>query len=602
MHFMQKYSELLRTLLEKRGIIDSAQADIFLNPSYERDFYDPFLMKDMKRVCARIFEAIKANEKIVIYADYDCDGIPGAVILNDFFKKIGYKNYEVYIPQRNSEGYGLNLEAIKQFVESGVKLLITVDLGITAIEEIKQAKKDGIDVIITDHHLPQEKLPNAFAILNPKIDDYPEKMLCGAGVVFKLVQGLIKFAREEGVAIFLPAEKETVGNKVFLPAELASLKQSSAAKTLLPTVSSGFEKWMLDMAGLATLSDMVPLLGENRAIAYFGMKVLKKTRRPGLQKLLAKLNINPKYLSPDDVGFMIIPRLNAASRMDDPRRAYELLSTTDEKEAGVLANHLSKINDERKTMVTSIMREVNKKFEGSETRESREVIVIGNPNWRIGVLGLVAGKISDQHKKPVFVWGKDENDCIKGSCRSDGSVSIMELMNETRESFIDYGGHELAGGFTVYDEKIHFLEEALSVSFNKIQENKKNQMSDNEEFCCPTSKHDIVADLSIVTMKNWREIEKMEPFGLGNPKPVFLFNGLKIEKIKKFGKNGSGEHLEITFSDANKHKAVAISFFSNVDSFKSKISEGLNVNLLATFDLSRFRGREELRLRVVDIL
>jgi len=553
----------LRTLLEKRGIADPAQAEIFLNPDYERDFHDPFLMKDMEKACVRIFEALEAKEKIIIYADYDCDGIPGAVILNDLFKKIGYKNFEVYIPQRNSEGYGLNLDAVKQFAEAGAKLLITVDLGITAVAEIAQAEVDGLDVIIADHHLSVRSLgeggrssfilPRSCAILNPKIDDYPEKMLCGAGVIFKLVQGFVK-------------------------------KYGEYFK-----IKEGAEKWMLDMAGLATLSDMVPLTGENRAMAYFGLKVLKKSPRPGLQKLLAKINIDQRYISEDDIGFMVTPRLNAASRMDDPMRAYELLATDDEAEAGALVDHLSKINDERKIIVTGIMREVNKEF---GKREMGEVIVIGNPKWRVGVLGLVAGKISDEHKKPVFVWGKDENDCIKGSCRSDGSVSVVELMTETSESFIDFGGHELAGGFTVQSERIHFLEESLSLSFNKV---KKEKMGNKATY-------DIKSDLSMVNMKNWREIEKLAPFGLGNSKPVFLFADVKIEKIKKFGKNGSGEHLEIIFSDANKNKATAISFFSNLDSFENQISEGLGVNLLATFDLSRFRGREELRLRIIDII
>ena len=552
---MQKYGELLRTLLEKKGIVDSVQADVFLNPDYKRDLHDPFLMRDMERACVRIFEAIEADEKIVIYADYDCDGIPGAVILNDLFKQLGYKNYEVYIPQRNSEGYGLNLEAIKGFVEKGVKLLITVDLGITAVAEVAQAEVDGIDVIITDHHIPPEILPRAYAILNPKTDHYPEKMLCGAGVAFKLASGFIK-------------------------------KYNEYFK-----IKEGAEKWMLDMAGLATLSDMVPLTGENRAIAYFGMKVLRKSPRPGLQKLLSKMNIDQRYLSEDDIGFMVTPRLNAASRMDDPMRAYELLATDDEKEAGALADHLSKINDERKSIVTSVMREVNKRFENHEPSDLREVIVVGNPAWKVGILGLVAGKIMDQYQRPVFVWGKDENDCIKGSCRSDGSVSVVELMMETRDYFLDFGGHELAGGFTVHNDKIHFLEEALSMTFHKVKRIKvENEVN-----------YDVKTDLGAVNMKNWREIEKLAPFGLANSKPVFFFEGVKIEKLKKFGKNGSGEHLEIIFSDG-KSKAVAISFFSGIDSFQIPLEQDKKVNLLATFDLSRFRGREELRLRVVDIL
>ena len=562
---MQKYGELLRKLLSKRGITDEKQADIFLNPDYERDLHDPFLMRDMERACVRFFEAVDHNEKIIIYADYDCDGIPGAVIMHDLFKLIDYKNYEVYIPERNSEGYGLNLDAIKNFKDKGAKLIITIDLGITAVEEVAQAEVDGIDVIITDHHLPHEILPRAYAILNPKVDDpeaeqarygagYPEKMLCGAGVIFKFAQGFIK-------------------------------KYGEYFK-----IKNGAEKWMLDMAGLATFSDMVPLTGENRALVYFGMKVLRKSRRPGLQKLLAKMNIDQRHLAEDDIVFMVSPRLNAASRMDSPYRAYELLATADEAEAGELANHLSKINDERKNIVTQIMREVHKKL---EKREMKEVIVLGNPSWRVGVLGLIAGKILDEHQRPVFVWGKDENDCIKGSCRSDGSVSVVELMTETRESFIDFGGHELAGGFTVHAEKIHFLEEALSTSFHKV---KRDPSASSGQ-----ANYDIKAELSAVNMKNWKEIDKMSPFGLGNHKPVFLFESVKIEKIKKFGKNGSGEHLEIIFSDASGKFIPAIAFFSGHESFSTPLEEGKRVKLLATFDLSRFRGREELRLRVVDI-
>ena len=580
---MQKYGELLRALLEKRGITEESEANIFLNPDYERDFHDPFLMRDMEKACARLFEAVENNEKIIVYADYDCDGIPGAVILADLFKKLNFINYGIYIPQRNSEGYGLNMEAVKQFAKSAVKLLIAVDLGITAVSEVAQAKADGIDVIIIDHHLPQAVLPAACAILNPKTDEYSEKMLCGAGVVFKFIQGLTSYAARN-----------------FLPAELASLKQSSAAKSRAATLllKPGFEKWMLDMAGLATLSDMVPLTGENRAMAYFGMKVLRKSARPGLQKLLAKMSIDQKYLTEDDIGFMVTPRLNAASRMDDPMRAYELLSTDDSVQAGILSDHLSKINDERKNMVKSIMREVGKTFEKSAKREMREVIVIGNPKWRVGVLGLVAGKISDEYNKPVFVWGKDENDCIKGSCRSNGSVSVVELMIQTQESFIDFGGHELAGGFTVHNDRIHFLEEALSLTFNKITTLPSRHPSLIKEG---KESGDMKLTLDNVNMKNWREIEKLAPFGLGNLKPVFLFEDAKIEKIKKFGKNGSGEHLEVIFSDPSMKKVKAISFFSNLESFQKPLSEGLRVSLLATFDLSRFRGREELRLRIEDI-
>ncbi|MEK7564173.1 MAG: single-stranded-DNA-specific exonuclease RecJ [Patescibacteria group bacterium] len=556
---MQKHGEFLRSLLESRGIVDEIQAETFLNPDYVRDLHDPFLMRDMESACVRVFEAIENKEKIVIYADYDCDGIPGAVILQDLFKLVKYDNCGIYIPQRNSEGYGLNLEAIEGFVAAGVKLLITVDLGITAVEEVAQAKIDGIDVIITDHHLPKEILPRAYAILNPKVDEYPEKMLCGAGVAFKFVQGFLKKYREYF------------------------------------DIKDGVEKWVLDMAGLATLSDMVPLTGENRAIAYFGLKVFRKSPRPGLQKLLSIMKIDQKTISEDDIGFMVTPRLNAASRMDDPMRAYELLSTRDEKEADVLAKHLSKINDERKSIVTTIMRDVNKKLEIDDRGIKSPLIVIGHPEWRVGILGLVAGKIMDKYNKPVFVWGKDENECIKGSCRSDGSVSVVELMGSTATSFLEYGGHELAGGFTVHTDKIHFLEENLCISYEKT----KRDVSNAEE-----KKYDIKTTLDVVNMKSWNDIAKLAPFGLANSKPVFLFENVKIEKIKQFGKNGSGEHLEIIFSDSSLRSGksvTAISFFSGLDSFKTTLTLGLPINLLATFDLSRFRGREELRLRIEEI-
>lgn len=553
---MQEHSELLKQLLETRGIVGDKEVDLFLNPDYERDLLDPYLMRDMERACVRMFEAIDNNQKVVIYADYDCDGIPGAVIMQDFFSLIEYQNFEVYIPQRNSEGYGLNMEAIKIFRDNGVKLLFTIDLGITAVEEVAQAEVLGIDTIITDHHIPHAILPRAYAILNPKVDDYPEKMLCGAGVAFKFVQGFIK-------------------------------KYGEFYK-----IKGGAEKWMLDMAGLATLSDMVPLLGENRALAYYGLKVFRKSPRPGLQKLLKKMNIDQRTISEDDIAFMVTPKINVASRMDDPRRAFELLSTRDVVEGGMLADHLSKINEDRKYIVSGIMREVKKIFETRKTNESmHEVIVIGSSSWKVGVLGLVAGKIMDEYEKPVFVWGKDENDAIKGSCRSPGSVSLVELMTETSDSFLEFGGHEMAGGFTVQNDKVHFLEEVLSKAFLKVK--RDNNVADNN--------FDIKADLESVNMKVWNDLEKLSPYGCENQKPVFLFEAVEIKKIKKFGKNGSGEHLEIIFSNGKK-EVKAISFFSGLESFSKDISEGGKASLLATFDLSRFGGKTELRLRVVDII
>jgi len=380
----------------------------------------------MQRAIDRIETAMKAAEKIVVYADYDCDGIHGAVIMHDFFTKLGYQNFSIYIPDRHHEGYGLNRPAVEQFMKDGVTLIMTIDLGTTNHEDILFAQKNGIDVIVTDHHLPHATLPEAYAVVNPKIGDgYPDPMLCGSGVVFKLVQAfLAKYGKEYNVG-------------------------------------AGWEKWLLDMAGLATLSDMVPLTGENRVIASFGMQVIPKSPRPGLSQLLRKLNIDQRTLTEDDLTFMITPRLNAASRMDSPMRAFELLSVRDEVQAGAVADYLTKINDERKRLVAAIMKDVKHKL---AERTLGSVIVIGNPEWRVGILGLIAGKVCDEFDRPVFVWGREGTNgdtVVKGSCRSNGSINVVELMQSGKENFLDFGGHELAGGFSAAQDSIHFLEEKL---------------------------------------------------------------------------------------------------------------------------------------------
>ena len=556
---LAKYPELLQQLLFSRGITMKKEAEKFLNPSYEEDLHDPFLMLGMDKAVERILKAVEDKEKIVIYGDYDCDGIPGSVILHDFFKKIGYENFEVYIPDRHDEGYGLHKKAIKKFGKEEVKLLITVDLGITGIKEVALANSLSIDVIITDHHLPGPDLPQAYVILNPnqKDDSYPFKGLCGAGVAFKLVQALIKKIRISDTEIQAPHE--------------------------------GWEKWLLDMAGLATLSDMVPLRDENRALAYFGLKVLRKNKRLGLQQLFRKMNINPFYVTEEDLTFMLAPRLNAASRMDSPMRAFELLSTTDEGEAGSLARHLTKINNQRKTLVATVLRDVKRTL---SKREEKDVIVIGNPKWRLGILGLIASRLVDEHQKPAFVWCKENGD-IKGSCRSDGSVNVVTMMRETKDgTLLEYGGHESAGGFSVSHEKIHLLEDEL---IDVYQKTKRETCETNNELII-----DRKLLLDDVTMKNYALIEQLAPFGIDNPKPTFLFEGLEIDSVKTFGKDKN--HLEISFKKQNNGTIRAIRFFTNEKSFNVPLEKGNLINLVANFEKSMFRNRPELRLRIVDIL
>jgi single-stranded-DNA-specific exonuclease len=554
---MPNHAQLLEILLRNRGI-SAEDADKFLNPNYETDIYDPYLLKDMERACVRIFEAVEAKEKIVVYSDYDCDGIPAAVIMHDFFTKIGYENFMVYIPDRHLEGYGLNKEAVDQFIKTEVKLLITFDLGITAVDEVATATANGIDVIITDHHIPHEHIPKAYAIINPKQSDcsYPDDMLCGAGLAFKLVQGLIKKYGEYW------------------------------------SISIGWEKWLLDMAGLATIADQVPLLHENRVLAYYGLKVLQKARRPGLAELLKKANVEPRNIIEDDVGFTIAPKLNAASRMDSPMRAFELLSTMDLVQAKTLASHLDKINTERKTIVAHIMKDVKHKM---SSREEKEIIVIGNPDWRVGVLGLVASKIAEEHKKPVFVWGQEGGDTIRGSCRTYGSINVVELMTSLPEnSLTEYGGHAGAGGFACSHSEIHFLEERINSVYSNIISSKTQEAED----IVNSYMIDASITLDDVNNENYKIIEKMAPFGMGNPKPIFKFENVQIAGIKEFGKEKN--HLELVFLDSRKRNIKAIAFFKTRETFK--LNEGDKINLLATFEKSFFAGRTELRLRIVDIV
>jgi single-stranded-DNA-specific exonuclease len=558
---MPNHTELIEILLKNRGIPESEYSK-FLNPSYEDHLHDPYLLKDMERAVTRIREAIDRQEKIVIYSDYDCDGIPAAVIMNDFFVKIGYENFVVYIPDRHDEGYGLHMDAIGEFIKSGVKLLITFDLGITAVAEVALAQSAGIDVIITDHHLPQETIPNAYAIINHKQADceYPEEILCGAGLAFKLVQALVlRYGKDWNI-------------------------------------NEGWEKWLLDMAGLATLADQVPLVGENRVLAYYGLKVLQKTRRPGLVELFRKAGVDMTTMNEEDVTFTLAPRLNAASRMASPMRAFEVLSTVDLAQAKTVADHLAKINDERKHIVATIMKDIKKNIGKRDNGEDKPVIVIGNPKWRVGILGLVASKIVDEYKKPVFVWGSEGSDVIRGSCRGIGDMNLVSAMSALPEgSLLSFGGHLNAGGFSVSHEEVHFLEERLTSVWDNF---------DWSTVVTEDTSQMIDASITLddVTMENFSTIEKLAPYGASNPRPVFKLASVMIISVKEFGKDKN--HLELIFKNSKNRPVKAISFFKTRESYPARgvLTDGDVVDMLAMFEKSTFAGRTELRLRIVDIL
>ncbi len=546
-------NDLIDILLSKRGILGKEERQAFINPSYDAHMYDPYLMRDMEKAVVRLFEAMEANEKVVVYSDYDCDGIPGAVILSDLLDKCGYSNYEVYIPDRHDEGYGLHEDAVKGFIEDGVNLIITIDLGVSAKDEVLLAQSNGVDVIVTDHHLPGENISEPYAILNPKVDEYPYDMLCGSGVIFKFVQGFLIKYRE------------------------------------YYKINEGWEKWLLDMAGLATLSDMVPLLGENRVIAYFGLQVIRKSRRPGLVELFKVVGVNQRTATEDDIAFSITPKINAASRLASPRISFDLLKTKDEREGKILAQKLGAINEERKNLVALTMKEAKKKI---KEREIEDVIVVGDMDWRPGILGLVATRIMEEHKVPVFVWGSDGEGVIKGSCRSN-TYGVMEIMSGAKDHLTEYGGHHGAGGFSTKKELIMDLEIALkkSIEFLKSDTN-PHEILENVEI------QDAITDLSKVEKKTYELLNTLAPFGHENPKPVLLFMGVTLLDVKNFGK--TKEHLEIKIKD-DYGESGAIAFFKTKNSFPFILEKGKKVDLFATLELSNWRGYENLRLRIIDL-
>lgn len=537
------FPDIFEFLLKERGIKEEDKA-AFLNPEYER-LHDPLLLPGIEEACQRILKAIEEGETIVVYSDYDADGIPGAVVLSDYFKRIGYEKVFFYIPHRHDEGFGLNLNAVRECAERGAKLMITLDCGIADVAEVALANSLGLDVVITDHHEPGEILPEAHGIVNPKLKGsrYPFDGLCGSGVAYKLVQALL-------------AEKSF-------------------------GVKPGMEKWSLDMVGIATLSDMVPLVGENRILARFGLEVLRKSPRPGLTALLRKLNLDRKNITEDDIVFSITPRINAASRMGVPEDAFKLLSTENEAEAERLAAHLEKINNERKGVVASMVKEAKAHLKKRESL--KEVIVIGNPDWKPSLLGLICNSLVEEYERPVFCWGRDGDNLLKGSCRSYNGYDLHALMTLAKDAFLEFGGHKGAGGFSVTLESLASLEERLSEALKSLS-------SEEEKI-----DSGLLVTLNDVGEGLWQTVSLFAPFGVGNEKPVFKIKNAPIRAVKQFGK--TREHLEISLDRGVK----AISFFSSPESYK--LAPGSSTcTLLAHLEKSYFRNRPELRLRIVDIL
>lgn len=585
---MSSTHSIYEQILKDRGLT-KGEIEEFLNPEYNEKrggMHDVSKMKDIDKATTRIWKAIKNEEKICIYADYDADGIPGATIFYEFFRKIKYsENVVVKIPHRHKDGFGLHTHLIDEAVKEGVKLLITIDLGITNVKEVDHANSLGLDVIITDHHLPAEKLPKASAILNPKQDDckYGEKMLCGSGVIFKLIHSLVDQARTEGYDI-----------------------------------APGWEKWLLDLVGLATLSDMVPLTGENRVFAVYGLKVLKKNKRLGLNSLLSELRINSKDLQEDDIGFSISPCINAASRMDHAMEAFNLLSSAESVDATKMAKSLVNLNKSRKEKAKTLVLAAEKKVNPEDAKGG--ILILGDEDWSPTLVGPIASSMVRKFQVPVFVYGCEEGEVYRGSCRSITGTNVVEIMSYMEPGFFtEFGGHAMSGGFAFVKDKIDAFKEGLQNAFKKFKE----AIVHTDAPVITTAPiyvitHDRIND-SFVS-----DLGKLKPFGAGNEKPMFRITDAVLREIKKFGK--TKEHAEFvidSFLNGNSevqkarpdflndvhlysqnHSRIApvkfISFFADDELFGSSV--GVNCDIYGFIEESFFLGKREIRVRVEKIV
>lgn len=528
-NFVSKY------LKENLGLGEDWGAhEKFLFPDFEGTLLDGRAMHDMDRAVERILSAIEKKEKIVVYGDYDCDGVPGTALVRDFFEKINYPHVTYYIPHRHTEGYGLNNAAIDTFKKEGVSLIITLDLGTTNISEIEYANSFGIDTIVTDHHLPHETedgqtLPKAYAILNNKKHscNYANKDLCGTSTVYKLICEVIRVGKERMVTGF--------GN-----------------------LKPGYEKWLLDLVAIATISDMMPLVRENRTLAIYGLHVLKITNRVGLHTLFKNAKVDIKKITETDIGFTLGPRINSASRIAHPKIALSLFSQN--LEEGINAAHeLEELNSTRKAMTTSITRKVFKildeRIHNSNDKKLPQIVVVGDSEWNVGVAGIIAQKVVEKYNVSCFVFAGHENGAdnsetektLKGSARSFGDLHLVKLMTVCKNEFQHFGGHVMAGGFEVLFSKIHTLENILNenIEHAKIEQAKKER---NNIF-------DL--ELKNISSDFLQALNLIGPFGVGNEKPVFRIQNYSDAKLVRFGKNE--EHVKIVFSEP---KREAVKFFT----------------------------------------
>ena len=540
--FSQKYklSDILSKILINKGIIKKKDLEIFINPT-RKDFHSPFLMPDMEMAVDRILKAISKKENILIYGDYDADGITSTTVLKKFLEERGV-NVSTYIPNRLDEGYGLNKDAIKKIFDEGQRLVITVDCGISAIEEIEFANTLGIETIITDHHEPAETLPNALAVVDAKRKDsqYPFNQLAGVGVVFKLIQAI-------------------------------SIKLNLEEKEYLK---------YLDIVCIGTISDIVPLVDENRVIAKLGLKLVAQTKNVGLKALIDTIGF--KEIDSNSISFGVAPRINACGRMGNEQVALELFLSDDYSKAKFLANKLNEYNTERQAIEKKIFDEAIKQIENSE--KEKRCIVIGAEKWHHGIIGIVASKVTEMYFKPSILICFDEEEG-KGSGRSIPGFDLHQALMECKDRLKKFGGHSMAVGVTIESSQFEKFKQ-------EIEEYAKKSKIDE---IMPIINIDTEIDLKDVNIDSVKSLKVLEPYGEANKMPLFLIKGLKIKSIRSLS---DGKHLKLTLKDDN-YMVNAIGF--NMGNLSEKYLLDDKVDIVGNLDINSYNGMESIQIILKDI-
>lgn len=572
--FYNKHPELppiIVRLLWNRNLRTQIEIDEFLNPDYSQDIHDPFLFKDMKKALKIIFRAIKKQKNIVVHGDYDADGVCSSAILIKTLKVFGAKNVSVFIPHRETDGYGVNMNTVEEFHKEKKELLITCDCGISNSKEIKKAKEYKMEVIITDHHTVPKKIPNADAIIHPKVkkEKYPDKNLCGTGVAFKLVQALL---------IEHKKKNETLPNGV---------------------LHEAYEKWMLDLVALATVGDMISLYGESRTLTRYGLIVLNKTQNIGLKHLLQACSLSDenkklkRKLTTQNLGFQIIPRINAAGRMDYANTAFALLMAENDKSAKELAQKLNQNNIDRQKLTEVIIKEAKAQIE--EDQKDNPILFAIKEGWPTGILGLVAGKIKDMYNKPVIVMGISNGE-ITGSGRSIKEIDIIEMLQEVPELFTKFGGHPQACGITLRNPDK--LEQFKKILIKKVKTKIRGKK------LIPEILIDAKVELEDVDWKLYDLLQKFEPFGQENEEPKYMAKKLIVTSIEPVGQ--TGKHLRILVKHNSNIVRKTIGFGlgdtnRHPEDWRKNLTVGDKIDMVFNVGVNEWNGNRELQLTVQDI-